>query len=224
MREFFSKCYTNFINSEISIKTSIVNAILCGCMAYFYYDSGLIIPLLYGAFFLIYPFIVFIAGEKAIPVLYAIYSIGAIQDINFLNATMFIMFMFIAWQFPKWEIPLTVIYIIEIVIVCVRHNKTPVHLLFHIGFCLSFYTCASVVKKTIEKRSILRISENFKPLDLKPEEEAVIKQKAEGKLMKEITGVSKNTRTAYIQAAMKRNGCKTPEELVALYSLQRRFY
>jgi len=211
-----------FISNEFVWKTSLLNAVLCACMTYFYFDSGIIAPVFYAAFFLSYPVVVFIAGPKAIPVLYVIYSIGAIQDITFINCTVFLIFMFLSWQFPKWKYTLAVVYILEAVIVCMRHSKTPAHLVFHVAYCIVLYIGADIVKRNIEKAAILKVSEHFKPLDLKPEEEEIIKQRAAGKLMKEITCYSKNTRTTYIQNAMKRNDCKTPEELIAVYSMQQR--
>lgn len=211
-----------FAGNEFVWKTSLLNAVLCGCMAYFYIDSGILIPVFYAVFFLAYPVVVFFTGERSIPLLYVIYSIGAILDIDFINATVFFIFLILSWNYPKWKLPLCGIYIIEIVIVCVLHNKTPVHLLYHVAYCLTLYCGASVIKHNIEKRAVLYISDNFKKLDLKPEEEEIIKQRAEGKLMKEITCYSKNTKTAYMQNAMKRNGCKTAEELIAIYSLQKR--
>lgn len=224
MREFIIKRYEQFIHNEFIWKTALLNAVLCGCMAFFYYDSNMVIPLLYGAFFFFYIIAVFVFGEKAVPVLYVLYSIGAVLDIDFINVTVFFIFMLLSWQFPRSKWPLAVIYILEIVIVCMLHHKTAVHLLFHAAYCLTLYAGACVIKKNIEKRAVLYISDHFRPLKLTPEEENILRQKAEGKLMKEITGASKNTKTAYIKAAMERNGCKTPEELTALYAIQQRIY
>ena len=53
-------------------------------------------------------------------------------------------------------------------------------------------------------------------------ERAVVSQLAEGKMIKEVEGVSKNTKTDYIESAMLKNGCKNKNELIALYSLNRR--
>lgn len=225
MSESLKKRYERFITNEFVWKTALLNAVLCGCMIYFYYDSaGIVVPLFYAVFFFLYLIFVFIFGEKIIPILYVIYSAGALQDITFINATIFFIFMLLSWELPKWKNPLTVIYILEAVIVCVRHERTPVHLLFHFGYCFTLYAGATIIKHNIEKRAVVNVSEHFKKLDLTPEEEEILKQKAEGKLMKEITGVSKNTRTAYIKAAMQRNGCKTQEELLALYTIQKRIY
>lgn len=53
-------------------------------------------------------------------------------------------------------------------------------------------------------------------------ERAVVSQLAEGKMIKEVEGVSKDTKTDYIEAAMLRNGCRTKAELISLYSLEER--
>lgn len=223
MIDFFSLRYNRFISNEFVWKTSFLNSVLCGCMAYFFWEEGFNIEsLLYGVFFLVYILIVFFFGEKSIPVLYVIFSMGAVQDITFINATVFLILMMVSWQFPKWKFPLAIIYILQIVIVCMRHEKTSVHLLFHIALCLTLYAGCEAVKKTLQKRAIMSISKNFKKLDLRPEEEDIIKQRAEGKMYKEIISYSKNTITAYITLAMERNGCKTKEELIAMYAIQKR--
>lgn len=223
MKYFFLERYERFISNEFVWKTSFLNFVLCGCMAYFFWEEGFSIEsLLYCLFFLVYIFIVFFFGEKSIPILYVIFSIGAVQDITFINATIFLILMMVTWQFPKWKYPLAVIYILEIVIVCMRHSKTSVHLLFHIALCLTLNFGCEVIKKNLQKRAVMEISTNFKKLDLRPEEEDIIRQRAEGKMFKEIDNYSKNTITTYINLAMKRNNCKTKEELIAMYAIQQR--
>ena len=66
------------------------------------------------------------------------------------------------------------------------------------------------------------IKNSIKPLDLTSGEEIVLSQLADGKMIKEVEGVSKNTKTDYIEAAMLRNGCRTKAELIAIYSLEER--
>lgn len=82
------------------------------------------------------------------------------------------------------------------------------------------------VEKTIENdiKASLRedLRANIKRLELTEGERAVIAQLAEGKMIKEVEGVSKNTKTDYIEAAMLRNGCRTKAELISLYSLEER--
>jgi len=123
--------------------------------------------------------------------------------------------------FPKWKIAAFSIYVIEIFIVCMRHNKTPIHLLYHISLCLVLYFAVTKVIAEIRRRTIIEFTtESKKRLVLLPAEEEIIKQRAAGKLMKEIEGYSKNTKTAHIKNAMVRNNCKTPEEIIALYAIE----
>lgn len=223
MFKWLKSCGVRFIKDDVSWKTSLLNLLLCVCMAFFYIDSGKRVePLIYASFFFVYVLTVFLVGNKAIPILYLIYSAGAIQDITFINASVFLILVMVIWVYPKWKIPVFIVYGLECVIVCLRHDKTVIHLLYHAAYCVTLFFGAEIVKNTLKKRAVTNISENFKKLDLKPEEEDVIRQKAEGKMMKEITGVSKNTRRAYIDAAMKRNGCKSQEELIAMYAIQNR--
>ena len=82
------------------------------------------------------------------------------------------------------------------------------------------------VDKTIENdiKDALRedLRANMKRLELTEGEKAVVSQLAEGKMIKEVEGVSKNTKTDYIKSAMLRNGCRTKAELIAIYSLEER--
>lgn len=139
-----------------------------------------------------------------------------------------------------------VIYELEIFLVCFRHSKSVWHLLAHFAFCAVFYVAAESVRKKIEKEAVERAGEalrgsvekiiendikdalredlraNMKRLELTEGERAVVSQLAEGKMIKEVEGVSKNTKTDYIEAAMLRNGCRTKAELIAIYSLEER--
>lgn len=84
---------------------------------------------------------------------------------------------------------------------------------------------AEVEAETFEKiRNELKdeIKNSIKPLDLTSGEENVLSQLADGKMIKEVEGVSKNTKTDYIESAMLKNGCKNKNELIAMYSLNRR--
>lgn len=109
-----------------------------------------------------------------------------------------------------------------------------------------FYVAVEAVKKKIEKEalehatsdlrdSVEKIIENdikdalredlranMKRLELTEGERVVIAQLADGKMIKEVEGVSKNTKTDYIESAMLRNGCRTKAELIAIYSLEER--
>ena len=119
-------------------------------------------------------------------------------------------------------------------------------MLCHFAFCFVFWILAQVVKRKIENDTIKKekdrirveveaeiyekirnelkeeIKNSIKPLDLTSGEEIVLSQLADGKMIKEVEGVSKNTKTDYIEAAMLRNGCRTKAELIAIYSLEER--
>ena len=175
-----------------------------------------------------------------------LYCFGGVQDITFINLTGWFIAIGLSWWFPKWKISMMVIYGLEIFLVCFRHSKSVWHLLAHFAFCVVFYVAAEGVKKKVEKEAIERAGEvlrgsvektiendikvalredlraNMKRLELTEGERAVVSQLAEGKMIKEVEGVSKNTKTDYIEAAMLRNGCRTKAELISLYSLEER--
>lgn len=236
----------DFTSDSLQWGGCLLNVILCLCMGYFYFDSDLIIPLFYSVFFLGYIIVVFFSGRRCIPVMYLLYCFGGVQDITFINLTGWFIVIGLSWFFPKWKISMMVIYGLEIFLVCFRHSKSVWHLLAHFAFCVVFYIAAESVKRKVEKDALERekqkirkdveseiaesirddlreeLRKSIKPLNLTTGEENVLSQLADGKMLKEVEGVSKNTRTDYVEAAMLKNGCKNKHELIALYSLNRR--
>ena len=238
--------YNDSISSPVEWGSCILNIILCLCMGYFYLDSDYIVPMFYAAFFFLYIIVVFLTGRRFIPVMYMLYCFGGVQDITFINLTGWFIVIGLSWWFPKWKRPMMVIYGLEIFLICFRHSKSVWHLLSHFAFCVVFYLASECVRKKIEKEAVERAGEalmgsvdktiendikdalredlraNMKRLELTEGERAVVSQLAEGKMIKEVEGVSKNTKTDYIESAMLRNGCRTKAELIAIYSLEER--
>ncbi|WP_407371504.1 helix-turn-helix transcriptional regulator [Carnobacterium sp.] len=246
MFNYFKLRLKNFSSDSLQWGSCLLNIILCLCMGYFYFDSDLIVPLFYSVFFLFYIIVVFFSGRRCIPVLYMLYCFGGVQDITFINLTGWFIIVGLYWWFPKWKYPLIIVYALEIFFVCFRHSKSVWHLLAHFAFCVVFYVSTEHVKNKIQKEAVERAGEalrglvektiendikaslredlrvNMKRLELTEGERAVVSQLAEGKMIKEVEGVSKNTKTDYIEAAMLRNGCRTKAELISLYSLEER--
>lgn len=228
--------YNDFISSPVEWGSCILNIVLCLCMGYFYFDSDYIVPMVYAAFFFLYIIVVFLTGRRFIPVMYMLYCLGGVQNITFINLTGWFIVIGLSWWFPKWKRPVMVIYGLEIFLVCFRHSKSVWHLLAHFAFCVVFYVAAESIKRKIEKEAVERTGEalrasvektiendikvalcedlraNMKRLELTEGERAVVSQLAEGKMIKEVEGVSKNTKTDYIESAMLRNGCRTKAE------------
>ena len=241
-----SKRFKDFIKNPIEWGSCVLNLIMCLCMAYFYVGSDYYASLVYSVFFFAYIVFVFLFGEKVIPFLYLIYILFATQNITFINCTGFFIVVSLVFLFPKFRVYLYGFYAIEICLVCFRHEKSALHLLCHFAFCFVFWILAQVVKRKIENDMIEKekdrirveveaeiyekirnelkdeIKSSIKPLNLTSGEENVLSQLAEGKMIKEVEGVSKNTKTDYIEAAMLRNGCRTKAELIAIYSLEER--
>ena len=243
---YLQRRFKDFKSDSVQWGSCILNVILCFCMGYFYFSSESIAPLVYSIFFFSYVIVVFFFGRRFIPVMYLLYCFGGIQDITFINLTGWFIIIGLSWWFPKWKYSMMVIYVLEIFFVCFRHSKSVWHLLAHFAFCVVFYVVAEYVKMKIqrdkmesEKEKIRdeveteikekvrdeikkEIKSSIKPLDLTPGEDGVLSQLADGKMIKEIEGFSKNTKTDYIESAMLKNGCKNKNELIALYSLSRR--
>ena len=86
----------NIKNDGMLRQSILINMIICGCMAFFYVDSGKMIePLLYAIFFLCYVISALIFGRKCIPIMYIIFVAGAVQDTTFINCTSFFILVFI---------------------------------------------------------------------------------------------------------------------------------
>lgn len=243
---FIRQRVVDFAGDYLQYGSCILNVILCYCMGYFYFDSSFCVPLVYAAFFFLYIIVVFLTGRRCIPVMYLLYCFGGVQDITFINLTAWFIIIGLFWWFPKWKYPMMVVYFLEIFFVCFRHSKSVWHLLAHFAFCVVFYVAAESVKRKIEKEAVERAGEalrasvekniemqvknalraelraNMKRLELTEGERGVVSQLAEGKMIKEVEGVSKNTKTDYIESAMLRNGCRTKAELISLYSLEER--
>ena len=241
-----NKIFLDFLSDSLQWGSCILNVILCLCMGYFYFDSSFWVPLVYAAFFFLYIIVVFLTGRRFIPVMYMLYCFDGVQNITFINLTGWFIVIGLSWWFPKWKRPMMVIYGLEIFLVCFRHSKSVWHLLAHFAFCVVFYVVAESVRKKIEKEALERATSdlrdsvekiiendikaslredlraNMKRLELTEGERAVVSQLAEGKMIKEVEGVSKNTKTDYIESAMLRNGCRTKAELIAIYSLEER--
>lgn len=219
----FEKLRANFkrlSGDPLLWQSCVFNLILCACMSFFYIDSGKRVePFIYALYFLAFVISVFFFGRKCLPVLFLVYAAGATQDTAFINCTVFFILIFMSWLFPKWKIPMFFIYALEIVVVCFRHDKTVFHLLAHFSFCIIFYFFSNLVKDKIVKQAYKDISGQIEELKLEEKEEIIVRQLAEGKLMKEITDFSKNTKSKYLHSAMERNDCKTAEELAARYAI-----
>lgn len=217
---YIKKRFSDFIHDQWQWSSVIANALLVVCFAYFYHDSAYeFAPLCYAVFFLTYIFTVLLFGRRGILVMFTVFIYFAVQDITFINCTLFILLLGLALLWPKWELPLILLYALDIILVCHRHDKTVIHLLVHGILCLVFYWFFNLVVYTIRQQAFAEISKDYKKLELTKDEEKVVSELSKGKMLKEITGFSKNTKTKLLQTACARNNMGKPE-LLAMYSIQ----
>lgn len=198
-----------FINDRNLVFLTAALTVLVAINIYFYIDSGYLIePLLRIILFSIaIPFLVFI-GNPSLPYLMAGIALVLAQTITFTNYTPYILIYIALTMKEKWKWPLLTLYGIDIVIVCMRHSKSPLHLIAHFGICIIIYFLLGVQVSSVRKQ---------KPLDLTPDEEYVVSELAKGKLQKEVEGYSENTVSKKLKNCRKKNGCVNNEELIALY-------
>ena len=213
----------DFICDRFQWGTCLINGAMSACMAYFYFDSGRKVePLAYLIFFLLYTVAVFLIGRKAIPTLYLAFSAGAVQDITFINCTVFLILLGVTHLRPKLRVPVFLVYALEVFVVCFRHSKSVWHLLCHFLLCGTLYIgYLLVIRRDGHPVHDTRDRQEHTELELTGEEERIVRFLSEGKMLKEIGGLSKNTKTKYLKTAMKRNSCSTKEELIARYTLRK---
>lgn len=248
MLDYLKNRCKDFASDIYQWGSCLANVVLVGCMAYFYLDSGKRLePLLFLIFFFFHIIVVFFFGRKSLPILYMVFSAGAVQDISFMNCTIFLVLIIATHCYPKMRAPVFTVYVLEIFFVCFRHGKSVWHLLAHFSMCVVFWLGYRLAVEYTKRKSFEKLSKEeglflsederiviesltkeadeekkisqVEPPDLNYDEKLIVDKLAEGFLMKEIDGYSKNTKTKYLKSAMKRNGCSTKEELIARYAI-----
>ena len=218
---YLKKCYIRFLRDRMVWGNALLNFLLSVCFVYFYVDSGrLVFPLLYLVLFITSTFCLFFFGRKVIPFSFAFFCYISIQDMYFRDCTLFFILLGLIYYFPKFKYFLIVIYTLDVLLVCFRHDKTVWHLLAHISFCLVFYLVTQSFISDIKRNAYKDITKGNRKLNLTNKELTVITTLIEGKPLKSIEGMSKNMPKKYIESACKRNNCSGKDELLALYKLQ----
>lgn len=123
---------------------------------------------------------------------------------SFVNYTQFFVLLLACRMNRKSEKWLLAIYGINESFALMFQSKDISHLLIHLLTCVFFYLIYFYINKP-------------KVLELKPDEEEIIKQLAEGKLQKEIDLYSKNVIKEKLDHAKERNHVIDTNELITLY-------
>ena len=190
----------------------VLSVILLGFHIYQFIDSGfLVYPLvrIIGFTFIIINLLFLPASTTP----YFIYSFALIitQTITFENYTPFVMVVIAYTMVQKYFSCFMLLYFLDIVIVCVRHDKDPVHLVVHVLNCIVLYILITLANN--------RLMSN-KRLDLTKEESAILNEIViNGKHLKEIEGYKENTVSKKLKTMRIKNYCTTNKELYRRYKI-----
>ncbi len=213
--------FNDFIHDQWQWSSCIANAVLVYCFNHFMIDGVFKLePLFYGTFFSVYILVVFLFGRKAIPIMFLCFCYLGTQDINFKNCTIFILLLGLSKLWPKVKIPLIVFYVIDVFIVCFRHDTTEMHLLAHFTLCVIFYWFFELIVKTIQDETIKKmreLEEKSQQVYFTAEECAILDELVKGVKQVDVDGYSKSTVHRKLKECKLRTGCNSTRELKELY-------
>lgn len=193
-RHFF-----NLIQDKVLCWTFLVWAILISNHIYMLIDSGYKIePAIRVAYCCVYLILALIMGRKCwnFQMLLIAFSIMYYNRWN--NYTSWIFVLIVSYRNYKYRAVLYSIYAAAAIVCIAIGHRDITHTCLHFTHCFCIYFLLELAKIQLNSE---------KPLNLTDDELIIIKQLAAGKLKKEITGFSKNTVTAKIKDACRRNKC-----------------
>lgn len=209
MRDFFEKKLIAFKNDSIIWRSALIASLLFCFHLYQLIDSNFLIqPLIRVIFYALLIPALFLIGRKALPFGFFLFALAIGLTISFDNYTPFLIVALACFLVPKAEILFLSLYALDIIAVCMLHDKSPIHLLIHYINCIFFYSFLKLLIKGRAKRE---------PLILTPEETFILEELRNGKQQKEILTFSKNTVTKKLREARLRNNLATTEELLTRY-------
>lgn len=207
----------NFKSDKLQLISTMIAAFLLCCHVYQMHDSNFQIDcIIRVVFFSLYIPVVFFSGQKGVKIMLLILSLTLMQFSTFNNYGLFFLICLLCfWNGNKksqW-IYLT-LYAVDVLVVCVRHDKTPIHLIIHYVNCTWLYCLMWLVTLTKFKIAKLKLTED---------ERKILEVLASGNQEKSIDFCSKNTITRKLDAAQKRNNCNKTE-LIFKYMVETRLF
>lgn len=166
-------------------------------------------PLIRTIFFGITCIAVIFTKDKFIPYLLFVFALALCQTIDFRNYTPFILVYISSEMKRKYKELMYGFYFVDIVIVCIRHEKSAMFLAIHIISCFLLHALLSVFTSNVKKRTVLNLTVEEKHIL----DEIVFKEKK----LKEIEGHKQNTVSKKLKTCRDRNNCKSNEELYLKY-------
>lgn len=193
-----------FKKDNIRIITFLISLLLTGYHIFQYFITGNGICFLRISIYLIISFVILFLGFNVMYFILIILALLTCYFNSFINFTQFFVLLMACRMNRRSEKWLLAIYGINESIALMVQGKDISHLLIHMLTCVFFYLIYFFINRP-------------KVLDLKPDEEEIIKQLAAGKLQKEITLYSKNVIKDKLDHAKDRNHIIDTNELISLY-------
>lgn len=194
----------SFKNDNIRIITFLISLLLTGYHIFQYITTGNEICFLRIAIYAIISFVILLLGFKIMYLILILLALLTCYFNSFVNFTQFFVLLMACRMNRRSEKWLLAIYGINESIALMVQGKDISSLLIHMLTCVFFYLIYFFINRP-------------KVLDLKPDEEEIIKQLAAGKMQKEIELYSKNVIKDKLDHAKDRNHIIDTNELITLY-------
>ena len=194
----------SLFSDNVRIIACLSSLALCGYHVYQYFLIGNNICFLRIAMYLILALTIFMFSFRIMYLELIIMALIASYFNSFINFTQFFVILLACRMYRKSENWLLALYALNESVALMIQGKNISHLIIHLLTCIFFYMIYFFINKP-------------KVLDLKPEEEEIVKQLAAGKLQKQIDLYSKNIIKDKLDHAKDRNHIIDTDELVFLY-------
>lgn len=196
----FKDRFASFKKNPIEWGLCLIILFLLPIDVYQFIDSGFLVePLLRCIFEVVLAFSLLLVGEKCVVMELLVFSLVLVQFITFKEYTPFIIICFcgiIRKNKITFLFPVLNCYFIDVVIVCMRHEKTPLHLIRHFIICFVIFCIIQLLFYFLRRD---------KPLDLTDEERKILDSLVvHGLKQKEIEGFKQNTVAKNSKGVVKR--------------------
>lgn len=204
------KSFEEFKNDRVQYLSVICGLIILGFQIYEYLIDGYLLEsLIRCSFWIIYPIVVLLSGRKGIYWSFLVFSLILVQFIEYTNFSSFIIVLLFILIYPKCKWHVIPVYVLDVIIVCIRHDRTPAHLIIHYLCCAFIYFAAEIINAQYRKNIL-----TDKQLVLDESERYILEKLAAGYKQKEIDGYSENTVSKKLKKCRKVNSCSTNSELI----------
>lgn len=198
---------------QFKICSVVLCMLLTAAHIYMFIDSNYMIePLLRVIFYPTLAITIIFKGKRIIPYMIIGFSIILVQWCSFENYSYIMAICICLVVVPKIKIPVLSLYVVDVVIVCMRHAKSSLHLIIHLGICSVIVLAFEIVNYIKFKAVILDLTED--------EDKMLYELAVKRRTQSSIEGYSQSGVQKKLNKMCKRNNCTNNEELYAKYRMQ----